>query len=155
VNDNVMNSVTVSTSQTTRVDRTAPTGTISAVPVGPVNGTTTITGTATDAASGVQSVDVTYSGPASGNICLNQPPAGANWSCPWDTTLLPDGTYTLTLVVRDNAGQLSGAITRTIVVDNQAPTITFNSFVEVGGAQYTHPSGTTPHKLRRSKSDSI
>ncbi|MCW2950771.1 MAG: laminin sub domain 2, partial [Thermoleophilia bacterium] len=145
VTDNVGNAATFSSAQTTRVDLTAPAGTIDATPLSPFNGTKTITGTATDAASGVNHVDVRYDGPGTndGSICLNQPPAGTTWSCSWDTSALPDGSYDIQLVVTDNAGLISTQVIRTVVVDNQPPSVVFNSFNEVSGSQYTFPVGAT------------
>jgi hypothetical protein len=140
--DNVGNVATLVSPSQVEVDRTAPTGTIAAAPVGPVGGNAvSLTGTSADAASGVQKVDLTFSGPASGAVC-HSPASPTAWTCTWDTTVgVPDGTYTLTLTVTDNAGN-TGTATRTIAVDNTPPVISFKDFVENTNSQFTYWSGT-------------
>jgi len=141
----VQNQAVYSSPNEVKVDRTLPTGTISGTPVGPVGGTIVpLTGTSTDLESGVQKVDLTFTGPASGAVC-NNPPTPTAWSCAWDTTVgVPDGLYTLTLTITDLAGN-TNATTRTIVVDNNPPTTGFNSFVELTNPQYmwSAPATTT------------
>jgi len=113
-------------------------------PAGPIGGAiNAITGTSTDTVSGVQKVDVKYSGPMAGNICLS-PGSPTAWTCNWNTVGLTDGTYTITLEVTDNAGNREGpAITRFMVVDNTPPLLTFNSFVATAGTQYQVGAGST------------
>jgi hypothetical protein len=108
------------------VDHVSPTGTIAAA-TGPISGTVTITGTGADAESGVQGVTVTYSGVGSGTICTS-PPTPASWSCTWNTSGLPDGTYSVQLLVHDLAGNASASITRSFTVDNTAPVEAFVSW---------------------------
>jgi len=69
--DNVDNPMFVTSPSVLLVDRTPPTGTIAAAPTGPAGGIVTFTGTAADAGSGVQLVNLKASGPG-GNftICL-------------------------------------------------------------------------------------
>ena len=142
VRDNVNNAATYTTAQTVKSDRTIPTGTISATPAGPSRGVISITGTGSDIGMGVQKVDVTYTGPANGNLCLN-PPSPTSWSCTWTTTGVADGVYTLRLVVTDIATNASTLVTRTIMIDNTAPTASFNSFSELSNGQYMHAIGST------------
>jgi len=58
---------------------------------------------------------------------------------------LPTGTYDIVLEVTDNAGNREGAvISRTIVVDNNAPITSFNSFVEGTNPQFQYwPGGAS------------
>jgi hypothetical protein len=56
---------------------------------------------------------------------------------------LPDGVYDIELVVYDNDANVSGPITRTVVLDNGPPVVAFDSFVEVTGPQYQHATGST------------
>jgi hypothetical protein len=126
--DNVGNQVTVTSASTSKVDRTAPTGTIDGSPASPFSGTKTITGTATDSGTGVTGLSVTYDGPGAsdGTIC-NNPAQLSPWSCPWNTVALPDGTYVLQLLVTDGAGNTSSPITRTVMLLNSsAPTGTIS-----------------------------
>lgn len=127
--DRVGNAATVTPATTVQTDVVAPAGTISAAPAGPVSGTPTITGTSADAASGISSVTVRYSGPASGTVCAS-PATPASWSCPWNTTALAAGTYTLTLAATDLAGNVADVATRTIDVDNDGPAVTLAGFTE-------------------------
>jgi hypothetical protein len=61
---------------------------------------------------------------------LGQEDTVAPYSVTWNTTLLPDGTYTLTAVARDQAGNSATApartvtIRNTVVTDTTPPTIT-------------------------------
>ena len=140
--DKVDNSTPVEPGITVKVDRTAPTGTISANPAGPVPGTQTISGTSTDATTDVASVAVKYDGPSTGTMtgCTGI----LSWSCIWDTTQVGDGLYTITLEVTDLAGNREALpITRTIVVDNLPPVVSFNSFTEGSNANYQHVVGST------------
>jgi len=79
VNDKVSNTMTVPSASIVMVDQTRPTGSINAAPLGPIGGTiNSITGTSADTMSGVQKVDVKYSGPQVGNICLT-PGTPTSW----------------------------------------------------------------------------
>lgn len=122
-----------------RVDRTAPTGFIDAAPVGPFGGWETFTGSAVDGGTGVASADLMYSGPSSGTACASM--GVFPWSCDFNATSLPDGIYTLELAVTDRAGNVGSTITRTVMIDNTAPTGSV-SFTEITNPQYLHSSGT-------------
>ncbi|MCW2962367.1 MAG: hypothetical protein JWM90_2754, partial [Thermoleophilia bacterium] len=150
--DNVGNASTVYAAQSTRVDQTNPIGDITAPAAGAqVGGNAVgISGTATDVGSGVQYVNVTFTGGAFTNapICVNMPFNGVgNWNCGWDTTSLPDGSYTINLEVVDAAGRTSAIVTRAVTVDNQPPSVVFESFIESSGAQYTHWTGLPSNKI--------
>jgi outer membrane biosynthesis protein TonB len=71
--------------------------------------------------TGVASTTVSYSGPQNGTICTTS--AEPQWECDWDTSLLTDGLYTVSMVVTDAAGNISGSIVwgSQVQVDNTAP----------------------------------
>ncbi|MCZ4495778.1 MAG: Laminin sub domain 2, partial [Thermoleophilia bacterium] len=115
VTDNVGNDAIFSSAVDLKVDTTLPSGTIDAMPVSPFAGSVTLTGSSSDAHTSVTSIAVTYAGPSSGTACSGL--AGASWSCSWDTTALPDGTYTLTATFTDTAGNTS-TVTRSVILDN-------------------------------------
>jgi len=142
VRDNVDNLATYTSANEVRRDNTAPFGTINAAPAGPIGGAAnSITGTSGDTFSGVQKVDVKYSGPMSGPICL-APASPTAWTCNWNTIGLTDGLYTITLEVTDNAGtRETAAINRAIIVDNNPPIASFASFAPSAGAGFQHWAG--------------
>jgi hypothetical protein len=117
-----------------------PTGTIDASPVSPFFGTKAITGTTASSGAGVQGLTLTYSGAMSGSICTNPAPLSP-WSCQWNTAALPDGTYTISLNVTEVGGATSGAITRTVMLDNNAPITSFSAYVEQVNPQYQFANG--------------
>ncbi|MCW2955210.1 MAG: laminin sub domain 2, partial [Thermoleophilia bacterium] len=149
--DNVGNPTIYSSLSEVRVDGTPPTGNISLLPAGPWSGNVNaVNGDASDLGGGVDRVEVTYSGPASGTICSSPALVGAadprTWSCAWNTNPgipLPDGSYTITLRVWDTAGTTNSTpITRTVTVDNNAPSLSWTSFGQTAGAEYLHNSGS-------------
>jgi Ca2+-binding RTX toxin-like protein len=121
VTDNVGNVVQYPSGSTLRVDMTAPSGTFSATPSSPFAGTVTLNGTSGDIASGIDHVAITYSGAVSGNAC-SDPVTPTSWSCSWDTTAVPNGTYTVTLNVYDMAGNVDATQSRVVTVTNVVPT---------------------------------
>lgn len=125
-----------------RVDRTNPTGTVSAAPAGTVSGSVNITGTADDGESGINAVAVTYTGPESGTVCPSAA-TPASWSCSWNTSALADGTYTLNVVATDVAGNTATVATRLIDVDNNGPAVSVTGFVEGTNPGGQMSSGTT------------
>jgi hypothetical protein len=124
-----------------QVASAAPTGTISAAPVSPITGQVSITGTAVWGTGGAGSLDVTYSGPATGTVCLAQ--SATPWACAWDTRAIPDGSYVLRLTIRDGLGATSTSVTRTVTVDNTAPIAWFGTFTERANPAYQYAVGTT------------
>ncbi|MCW2950763.1 MAG: laminin sub domain 2, partial [Thermoleophilia bacterium] len=143
VRDRVSNEIIYTSSNVVKVDRVVPTGTIGGT-ASPFGGPVTISGTSNDGQSGIQKVDVTYSGAASGSICSGQP---ASWSCTWSTGgVVVDGTYTLSAKIYDNAGNTT-TVTRTVVVDNTPPVVTFTNFAAATnpGSQFQDPVLTATH----------
>ena len=106
-----------------RVDNTAPTATTSD-PGSPLTGTLTVSGTASDAGSGLASVTLQYRATAGAwtDLCTQ---ATSPISCSWNTAPLADGLYDLRTVATDGAGnsQISAPVYNRRV-DNNAPTVT-------------------------------
>ena len=102
-----------------RIDNTQPTATLN--DPGVLQGTETLTATASDAGSGLASLAIAYR-PASGSwtsLCTG--PTSPR-SCALNTTTLPDGSYELRASATDVAGNVRDTtLTRTI--DNTAPTV--------------------------------
>jgi hypothetical protein len=141
VQDNVGNETVVSSTNVVMTDDVPPTGTINPDPAGPSRATVSLTGTASDEGSGVASSTLAYSGPASGTVCTT---SATSWSCNWNTSALPDGVYTLTLSVTDNAGNTTpSAAQRTLEIDNTAPALTIDALVPTTGPEYQHVTGTS------------
>ena len=119
--DNAGNAEATKT-QIVRVDRTAPTGSITAPTAGAiVRGVTTVSSNSADATSGVASV--TFEAAPSGTSTWAA--IGTDTTSPYgfalDTTTLADGRWDLRVVTRDVAGNTFGSAAVTVVVDNQTP----------------------------------
>lgn len=107
----------------TLVDNVAPTVSLSD-PGSPLSGTRTFSATASDAHSGVAQVVIEYqpSGGAWQTLCTF---AIDPYSCTYDTTRLPDGTYSFRATATDAAG--NSATSPTIanrVIDNTISSVT-------------------------------
>ena len=120
---------TTSATATIRIDNTAPATATLTDPGTPMTGTETLSGSATDAGSGIASWTVQY-----------KPSAGSTWtdacadaaspfgSCGWDTTDVVDGLYDLRAVATDAAGNQRTSTTVTSRrVDNTAPAVTLTA----------------------------
>jgi hypothetical protein len=97
------------------VDNTAPMGTLNSLPPS-ITESFDVTGTVTDAGSGLKQVDVAYTnGVNQGTICSFYVVPNGPWTCPWNTIPInPKGNYTVVLRIWDNAGNREAfAITRT------------------------------------------
>ena len=94
-------------------DQTPPTISITSPSAGAtVSGTVTITANASDNV-GVVGVQFLVNGNFHGSEDTSNP-----WSVTWDTTQLANGTYTLTAVARDAAGNTTTAALVTLTVNN-------------------------------------
>lgn len=115
--DNVGNNLAHMQSGEVRIDRVAPTGTISATPLDPFVNEVSLSGTSADSGSGVANAVVTFDGPGAndGHLCTKGT-APETWTCPWRTQYRTPGMYNVVLTVTDFAGNVS-IITRAVVVD--------------------------------------
>ncbi|MGP0593604.1 Ig-like domain-containing protein, partial [Nitrospira sp. T9] len=105
-------------------DTTSPTVTLTAPSAGTVSGSVTITANANDNV-GVIGVQFRLQGANLGAEDTTNP-----YSTSWNTTTVPNGSYTLTAIARDAAGNTTSA-TRTVTVSNTTappppPTSTLN-----------------------------
>lgn len=114
-----------STTATDRyVDNTAPTTTLGAIPSA-IRATLNMTATATDATSGVASVQfqrALASGGAWTTICTD---TTAPYTCAFNTTTVADNNYSFRTLATDNAGNTGTSVVQTpIRLDNTIPTAT-------------------------------
>ncbi|MCW2956338.1 MAG: laminin sub domain 2, partial [Thermoleophilia bacterium] len=143
--DNVSNvAVSAASTNARRVDVTVPTvATTTPADGSAQSGTFTVGGTAVDAHSGIDHVTLTFIGPASGTICDPATLGGTspNWTfgCAWNTSALPDGTYTVRAISHDRAGNVSATHDIAVNLDNQPPFIGFHSFTD--SSPYTYWAG--------------
>jgi Bacterial Ig domain len=116
--DQAGNTSTSATVADRRVDNTAPT--VSIPDDGPRSGMATVRSVVDDGAgSGIASVryEVLYGGEWL-EACES---STAPFSCSVDSTQVPDGDYSLRAIATDNAGLTATSATRTVRVDNTAP----------------------------------
>jgi hypothetical protein len=101
------------------VDNTAPSVSLTA-PTGPLKGTVTLTGSASDSGLAATAIQYRPTGTSGWtNVC-------AAASCPWDTTSRTDGRYDLRITATDTAGNTSASTPVTnVAIDNTAPTLNF------------------------------
>ncbi|WNM64052.1 Ig-like domain-containing protein [Candidatus Nitrospira neomarina] len=117
--------VTVTVSNTP-ADTTAPTVTLTAPSAGTVSGTVTVSASASDNV-GVAGVQFRLQGANLGTEDTTNP-----YSTSWNTTTVPNGSYTLTAIARDAAGNSKTAAAVTVTVSNTpadttAPTVTLTA----------------------------
>jgi len=96
-------------------DTTPPSVTITAPAAGAVSASVTVSATAADNV-GVAGVQFRLNGANLGSEDTNAP-----YSTTWNTTSVANGTYTLTAVARDAAGNTTTSATVTVTVSNTAP----------------------------------
>lgn len=108
------------------VDNLAPTVTMQD-PGSPLSGTVTLAATASDAHSGVARVVIQYAATGSATYTNACTVSSTPWSCPFDTTVMPRGSYTLRAVATDVAGNTttSAGVTNRFV-DNTVSSIVMN-----------------------------
>jgi len=108
--------VTVTVANAPGPDATPPTVAITAPESGAtVSGTTTMTASASDDV-GVAGVGFFVDG-----VAIGVEDTTAPYEVPWDTTTVTDGSYTLTAVARDAAGNAATSAGVTVTVANAAP----------------------------------
>lgn len=125
------------------VDHTLPTAAIANDPTVPLSGLATLTGSAGDVNGEVVRYRFTY-GSTAVTIC-DDPLAASPFSCTWGTTTLTDGTYAVTLVATDAAGNESLLPPVSFVVDNGAPTFSSTGTVSTGAAGQYVDSSSPPN----------
>jgi len=125
----IVGNVSTAATSAVVVDQTTPTINLFAfgTTVGPdtyVKGSPALHATASDATSGVNTVNFSFSPP--GGTIANLPGAGTpgttdSYDTTWPTGALADGTYSVTATVADKATN-SDFSNRTVIVDNTPPT---------------------------------
>ena len=107
--------VTVSNTTTPPTDTTPPTVTLTAPSAGTVSGTVTVSASASDTV-GVAGVQFRLQGANLGAEDTTNP-----YSTSWNTTTVPNGSYILTAIARDAAGNTTTSTSRTVTVSNASP----------------------------------
>ena len=96
-----------------------------------LHGTTTVSWSADAVDFSADSVDVTITGPLAFTVGAGIFPIG---SYTWDTTTVPDGRYSLRLILHDGAGNVLNQIQRSIVVNN---TVVWHTGTITGNQEWT------------------
>ena len=140
--DRVGNQETVKTAGTQiRIDKTNPTGSITA-PSGTVSGSSvSVTSSSADATSGVASAQFEVA-PHNGSFSnLGAADTTSPYGVTWDTTTgsYPNGQYDLRVVTTDNAGNALTSSVVTVTVNNALLTIL--TVVRDGGSKKVHFTG--------------
>ncbi len=104
--------VTVSNTSTPPADTTPPTVTLTAPTAGTISGTVTVSASASDNV-GVAGVQFRLQGANLGAEDTSSP-----YSTSWNTTTVPNGSYTLTAIARDAAGNIKTSASVTVTVSN-------------------------------------
>ena len=123
--DRAGNSTTSTVTAAVRIDRTAPTGSITGPNAGArvTGNSVTVSATAADTGSGVATVQFQYALTGTGVWAnLNAAAATSPYLTLWSTTIDPDATYDLRAVITDKAGnQFNTPLVAGVLVDNTAP----------------------------------
>jgi len=137
------------------VDNTRPTVTM-VDPGTPLSGVRTFAATASDAGAGVDTVDLQYVAGTSGTWRSLCTVTAAPWSCRFDTTALPDGTYSVRAVATDGVGlQTTSAVVTGRVVDNTVSSVsmtdpgTYLTGTVTLAASANAPAGATSVRIQR------
>jgi hypothetical protein len=108
---------------TFRVDNTAPSASTLNAVASPVTGSLALSGSGTDAGSGVTAMRFEYRKTGTTAWSTACTAASAPFACSWASTAVADGSYELRAVAIDEAGNtLASAVQTARVVDNLAPT---------------------------------
>jgi Bacterial Ig domain len=130
--------VTVSNTTTPPTDTTAPTVTLTAPSAGTISGTVTVSASASDNV-GVTGVQFRLQGANLGPEDTTNP-----YSTSWNTTTVPNGSYALTAIARDAAGNTTTSAPRTVTVSNTSTppssTLNISNLTVVSGQTYVLPS---------------
>ena len=105
----------------TQVDTVPPASAFGSPPEGSsvwVSGVLNMSGSSTDASSGVASAEISLNG---GGSWQGLSLAGNSWGYSWDTGAVPDGSYQVLVRASDIAGHLESTANITVHVDQTAP----------------------------------
>lgn len=137
------------------VDNTRPAVTMTD-PGTPLSGFRTFAATATDAGSGVDSVELQYSRGTTGTWSTLCTIDTAPWSCRYDTTALAAGTYSFRAVATDGVGlRTTSAVVANRVVDNTVSSVSladpgqYLSGTVTLTANANAPAGATSVRIQR------
>ena len=110
-------------SRTFTFDGTAPTGSLTAPADGAAlrGASVAVSSDSADSGSGVASAEFQRRPAGGGAWTTIGTDANAPYSVDWNTTALGDGDYDLRVVTTDDAGNTFNSATRTVTVDNTAP----------------------------------
>jgi hypothetical protein len=128
-----------------QVDNTLPAVPTLTNPGTPLRGSVTLTGSGSDANSGLAALRFEYAPNGTGTwttACVAASPAT---SCPWDTTVFADGSYDVRVVAVDRAGNTRNSTTTTArIVDNTGPATTVTSPGTFRGTVTVNGTATDP-----------
>ena len=114
----------MSAATTIRIDRTVPSTATLVNPGASLQGSVTLSGTASDAGSGIESWTAQYRLTGTTTWLDACSDTTAAYSCAWDTTGVADGVYELRALASDVAGNQTAATVQTDKrVDNVVPTV--------------------------------
>ncbi|MBE0009767.1 MULTISPECIES: Ig-like domain-containing protein [unclassified Arthrobacter] len=99
------------------VDWTPPTVTLTN-PGSTLRGTATVTATAADAETGIATVAIQYLAPGTSTWTTICTASTAPYSCAWDTTPRPDGSYSLRAIATDKADYTTTSAVATTTIAN-------------------------------------
>ena len=137
-----------SAAQTVLVDNTNPTGSLTAPANGAeLTGTVAVSSDSADSGSGVASAEFQRRPAGGGAWTTIAVDSGAPYSVNWNTTALSDGDYDLRVITTDDAGNTLTSATRTVLVDNTAPTVSLTAptgFVNGAAPDPFTATATTP-----------
>jgi hypothetical protein len=121
--------ITTSTVVTARrIDNSAPTGVTLGVVATPLQNTVNLTGTATDAGSGIASLRFQYAVAGSGSWSDACTDPSTPYTCAFNTTGVVDGLYDMRTLATDIAGNTTASVVQTNRrVDNTGPAVALTS----------------------------
>jgi Bacterial Ig domain/Bacterial Ig-like domain/Chitobiase/beta-hexosaminidase C-terminal domain len=110
------------------VDNTDPSGSLTAPADGAfVAGTIAVSSDSADTGSGVDTAEFQTRPAGGGAWTTIDTDTTAPYTANWDTTPLADGDHDLRVITTDHAGNAFTSATRTVTVDNTAPSVTLTS----------------------------
>src|SRR5205085_160255 len=120
----VSGNVTTSATRTVLVDNTAPTGSLTQPADGAsVRATVTLASSSADGGSGVAAAQFQVKGPSDSSFPdLGAAVTTSPYTFDWNTASRADGSYDLRVVTTDVSGNTTTSASRTVLVDNTAPT---------------------------------